>query len=125
GAVVADQSAREADQDRREGCRPRALRDLPTGRGRGAATDVRRNPVANRAVAGTARTCVTGGCDQMRQTTTVEVRLDHGKATSFGAARPTRPPFGSVTRLAASELPRGCQGRRIRSDRLGIWRMSA
>jgi hypothetical protein len=40
----------------------------------------------------------------MRQTTTVEVRLDHGKAASFGAARPTRPPFGAVTRSAASKF---------------------
>jgi hypothetical protein len=34
GAVVADQPAREADQDRRQGRQPRPLRDLPDGRGR-------------------------------------------------------------------------------------------
>src|SRR4051812_31710415 len=54
-AVVADQPAREVDQDRREGRPPRPLRDLPAGRGRGAATDVRRNPVADRSAARTAR----------------------------------------------------------------------
>ena len=49
--VVADQPAREADQDRREGRQPRPLRHLPDGRGRGAAADVRRNPVADRGTA--------------------------------------------------------------------------
>src|SRR5712671_2543027 len=44
GAVVADQPAREADQDRREGRPPRPLRHIPNGRGRGAATDVSGNP---------------------------------------------------------------------------------
>jgi hypothetical protein len=39
----------------------------------------------------------------MRQMT-VEVRLDHGKASSFGAVRPTRPSLGAVTRSAASEF---------------------
>src|SRR5262249_11946759 len=41
--VVADQSPRDADQDRREGRQPPALRDIPDGRGRVAATDVRRH----------------------------------------------------------------------------------
>ena len=43
--MVADEPAREADQDRREGRQPRALRDIPAGRGRGVATDVRGNLV--------------------------------------------------------------------------------
>ena len=58
-AVVADQPARETDQDRREGRQPRALRDLPNGRGRGVAADARRHPVADRAAAGTTRARVT------------------------------------------------------------------
>src|ERR1700730_13372228 len=37
GAVVANQLAREADQDRRQGREPRPLRHLPDGRGRAAA----------------------------------------------------------------------------------------
>jgi hypothetical protein len=41
GAVV-------ADQDRREGRQPRTLRDVPDGRGRGIATDVRRHLVVDR-----------------------------------------------------------------------------
>jgi hypothetical protein len=41
GPVVADQLAREADQDRREGRQPRTLRHVPDGRGGGTATDVR------------------------------------------------------------------------------------
>src|SRR6266850_6398694 len=52
GAVVVDQLAREADQDRREGRPPRSLRDVPVGRGRGVAADVSTNPVAHRPVAG-------------------------------------------------------------------------
>ena len=37
-----------------KGRQPRALCDLPDGRGRGVATDVRRHPVADRSAAGTA-----------------------------------------------------------------------
>jgi hypothetical protein len=47
GAVVTDQPARKAGQDRREGRQPRALRDLPDGRGRGTAADVCGNPDAH------------------------------------------------------------------------------
>jgi hypothetical protein len=43
GAVVVDQPARKAGQDRREGRQPRALRHVPGGRGRDVATDVPRN----------------------------------------------------------------------------------
>jgi hypothetical protein len=46
-AVVADQLAREADQDRREGCLPRSLHHFPAGRNRGVTTDVRQYPVAD------------------------------------------------------------------------------
>src|SRR3984893_1995626 len=48
GAVVPDEFAGEADQDRRQGRQPRPLRHVPDGRGRGAATDVPRNSVAHR-----------------------------------------------------------------------------
>jgi hypothetical protein len=46
----------------------------------------------------------------MRQTTTVEVRLDHGKAKSFSAPKPTRPPFrllpdGPRANFVAARLP--------------------
>jgi hypothetical protein len=54
GAVVANQPAREADQDRRQGGQPRAPRHLPDGRGRGAAEDVPGNPDAHCPAAGTA-----------------------------------------------------------------------
>jgi len=59
GAVVADQPARKADQDRREGRQPRSLRHFPARRGRGVAADVRRHPVADRPAACTARTGMT------------------------------------------------------------------
>ena len=60
GTVVTDQPAGEADQDRRQGGQPRPLRYVPNGRGRGAATDVQRNPVADRPAAGAARAGMTG-----------------------------------------------------------------
>jgi hypothetical protein len=60
GTVVADQSARKADQDRCKGRPPRPLRYIPTGRGRGAPTDIRRNPVADRPTARTARASMSG-----------------------------------------------------------------
>lgn len=60
GAVVADQPAREAGQDRRESRAPRALCDLPDGRGRGAAADVCRHTVADRPAAGSARAGMNG-----------------------------------------------------------------
>ena len=60
-AVVADQPAREADQDRRQGRQPRPLRRLPIGRGLGVASDVCGNLVADWAVARPARASVSGG----------------------------------------------------------------
>jgi hypothetical protein len=86
GAVVTDQPAREADQDRCQGRQPCALCHLPDGRGRGAATDVPRNTVANRPTAGTARPRMTAR-GQMRQATTAKVRLDAGKAGRFSVSR--------------------------------------
>src|SRR6185436_9024051 len=55
-----DQPAREAGQDRCEGGQPWALRNIPDGRGRGAARDVRRHPGADRPAAGAARAGMTG-----------------------------------------------------------------
>ena len=77
--MVADQPAREADQDRRQGHQPRPLRHLPAGRGRGVAADVRGYPDAHRSAAGATCAGVTGKWGQMRQTTTGEVRLDECK----------------------------------------------
>src|SRR5271154_736641 len=58
--MVADQPAREADRDRREGGQSWPLRDLPDGRNRSPATDVRLNPVLDRPVAGTTRPSMKG-----------------------------------------------------------------
>src|SRR5262249_55441391 len=63
-AVVADQPAREADQDRCESGQPWPLCDLPDGRSRGAAADVRRHSVADRPAAGTARAGMTSAEDR-------------------------------------------------------------
>src|SRR5271155_4512051 len=87
GTVVADQLAREADQDRSQGGPPRALRDLPDGRGRGVAADVCGDLVADRPAASAARVGMRDAWDQMRQATTAKVRLDGGKATSSSAPR--------------------------------------
>jgi hypothetical protein len=116
GAVVADQLAREADQDRRQGREPRPLHDLSDGRGRGAATDVPGDPGVDRPTAGAARTSVTGRSGQMRQPTTAKLRLDEHKAASFGPAGPSTLPFWLVNESAAIEFrcrrpPRGATSR--------------
>ena len=70
GAVVGDQPAREADQDRREGRQPRSIRHLPNGRGRGVMADIPGNPIAHPPAAGTAHSGVRGAgirCDRRRR----------------------------------------------------------
>jgi hypothetical protein len=86
--LLADQPAREANQDRRKGRHPWPLRHLPDGRGRGATTDVSGNPVADRPVAGTARA-------SMRS---ARIRCDQSWVTSLvvGAAAPRTKAWISV-----------------------------
>src|SRR6185295_3529174 len=60
GEMVADQPAREADQDRREGRQSRPIRHVPARRGCGTSPVVRRNPVADRPPAGTACASMSG-----------------------------------------------------------------
>jgi hypothetical protein len=105
--VVADQSAREADQDRRQGCQPRPLRRLPIGRCLGVAADVCGYPDADRPAAGATRTSMTGLCGQ-KSRTTMEVRLDEGKATSSGApqGQATMAFTAQGSRRASDLLPR-------------------
>jgi len=70
GAVVVDQPAREADQDRCEGRQPWPLRDVPDGRGRRVAAHVQGHPDAYCAASGAARTSVRGvgiECDKQRR----------------------------------------------------------
>jgi hypothetical protein len=84
-------SVREAGKDRRQGRQPRALRR----RGRGAATDVRRDPVADRPAAGTARAGMSGAgslCGKRRQERYASVCA----IQRFGALdRRIRAPFAS------------------------------
>ena len=54
-ALVADDAAREAGQDRRQGRAPRPLRGVPAGRGGGAAGAVRRDPAPDRSSCGQGR----------------------------------------------------------------------
>jgi hypothetical protein len=102
GAVVADQLAREADQDRRQGREPRPLHRLSDGRGRGAATDVPGYPLADRPAAGAARTSMTERRGQMQQAATAEVRLDEGNATGSGGERRANRRFGREHRQLRS-----------------------
>ena len=76
---VADQLAREANQDRRQDHKPRPLCHFPNGRNRGATVDVRRHPVADRPAAGTTCASMREQRDQMRQATTAKVCLDLAK----------------------------------------------
>src|SRR5271166_4472376 len=66
GAMVADQPAGKADQDRRQGGQPRPLRHVSDGRGCGAATDVPRHSPSDRPAAGAARASMRVA-GQMRQ----------------------------------------------------------
>jgi hypothetical protein len=61
----------------------------------------------------------------MRQTTRAEVRLDHGKAAGSGITR--RRSDGLATNRAGrnqTSLRRNLQGRKIRSNGIGIRGMS-
>src|SRR6202049_3996757 len=113
GAVVADQLAREADQDRRQGRQPRPVCDLPDGRGRGAAADVPGNPVADRPAAGTAGRRHDERWRQMQQTTAAEVRLDAGRAARFSASVRSTGGFDRLprTRCAICRCSRRPKGR--------------
>ncbi len=70
-----------------QGRQPWPLRDVPNGRRRGVAADVRGNPVSDRPAAGPTRASESGRWGQMRQTTTGEVRLDERKRTDCNLAR--------------------------------------
>src|SRR6516162_10183494 len=105
GVVVPDQPAREADQDRREGHQPWPLRDLPNGRGRSLAADVRRHPVADRPAAGAARPGMRERRHQMQQATTAEVRLHTAKSARFSGLVPSPHRFAASMRAAGTIYP--------------------
>jgi hypothetical protein len=79
-AVVADQLAREADQNRRQGRQPRPVCDLPDGRGRSAAADVPGNPVADRPAAGTTCAGVRSAGADVRQAVAIEACLNAARS---------------------------------------------
>ena len=110
--VVADQPAREADQDRRQGRQPRALRHVPDGRGRSLAADVRRHPVADRPAASDARLGMRDRRHQMRQATTAEVRFNAAKSTRFGGSVSSTQRFAASLRAAGRIYP--CPSRQKR-----------
>ena len=94
GAVVGDQPARVADQDRREGRQPRSLRDIPDGRGRSAATNVPRNPVADCAAAGTARGGMTRRATRFSASARSTGGFDRLPRTRHAICRCSRRPKG-------------------------------
>jgi hypothetical protein len=100
----ANQPARKADQDRRQGRQPRPIRHVPAGRGRGVATDVRGYPDAHRPAAGTTCAGVRSAGADVRQTMTGEVRLDERKATSSSVSVRSIGCVGRL-RLSAERLP--------------------
>lgn len=72
---------------------PRDLRDLPDGRGRSPATDVRRNPVLDRPVAGTTRAGMRGPGRSNARATGGEACLDTGKTVRISVAVPSTAGF--------------------------------
>jgi hypothetical protein len=66
-----------------------------------------------------------GRSGQIRQTTTAEVCLDEGQATSFGPARRATQRFGfEQRRFARISLRRASMRRKITLENPGIWGMS-
>jgi hypothetical protein len=120
-AVVTDQPAREADQDRREGGELRPLRDLSDGRGRGVAADVRRYPVPDRPAASTSRVGMRGGEVKVQRATEGEACLDAGQSAHASVPVPARARFDRLllcigricrcpSRSEARSWPRNCRG---------------
>jgi hypothetical protein len=63
------------------------------------------DPDVDRPTAGAARTSVTGRSGQMRWAATPKVRLDAGKVTRFGFAKPSASPFWlSTGRLRSNSV---------------------
>ena len=83
---------------------PWDLRDVPDGRGGGAAADVSGNPVADRPAAGTARAGMTGTSGQMIQTTMAELCLEEGLHSGFWLREAERLAVLAVTESAAIEF---------------------
>ncbi len=125
GVVVADQPARETDQDRREGRQPWPLRHIPNGRGLGIAADVLRHPVADRPASGIAYARMRGEWDQMPRATTPELRLDAVGAAQFSAWRCQPLALtASCSRQGRSAVAQAVQKGDPAPGTLGIWRMS-
>jgi len=124
GGAVADQPAREADQDRREGGEAWPLRALPDGQGRSLATDVRRNPVLDRPVAGTicagvrARESKCAGCEGERH-----AAMQAKRCVSALRCRQLPAAIASCPRRGNLPLPEPAKRAILASKSPGIWRM--
>src|SRR5208282_5778310 len=75
----------------------------------GIRADVRRLPVADRRPTGTTRSSMAGLGAQKARMTTEEVRLDHGKLPSSGAARGQRIAWPSTAPVAPNLVYHGRQ----------------
>ena len=88
----ADDAARKAREDRREGGPPRALRDVPTGRSRCAARAIRQHPAEDRAAPTEAGRAMSGKQADLRAATTGELRPAFRETGSGEALRGQEPP---------------------------------
>src|SRR3954453_644447 len=87
--MVADQPARKADQNWREGRQPWPIRNIPTGRSCGLARDVHRNPFADCPAASSDRAGMREQRLKTVQSVTAEVRLDPAKSAHFSGSVPS------------------------------------
>jgi len=123
GIVVADEPAREADQDRPEGRQPWPLRHILNGRGHGVTADVRRNLVADCPGTSAARTCITrpGYGRPRRQRCALTRGNLRIPALQARIARSFCPPTG---RLRSDLFCRRAFGTQNRSQWAGhLWKM--
>jgi hypothetical protein len=118
--MVADDTACEAGQDRRQDRAPRPLHGVPAGRGRGAAGVVRRHPAPDRWPAATVaaapgmrigsderRRLTSRGCVPCLTESPGMLRLVRGKPSDGGCGQ----PHGQVAALRG--LRRAAKRRRI------------
>jgi hypothetical protein len=114
-----------AAADRRKGGEPRALRDLPDGRGRGAAADVGRHSITHRPVACAAGAHMTGARPNAPDNQGERYASVQANRARFSVAVPPTASFDRLLPAArAICLAQAGQRRDPRPKPPGIWRMS-
>jgi hypothetical protein len=99
---------------------------LPDGRSRGAQTDVRRYPVADRPATGAARVGMRGGEVKVQRATEGEACLDAGQSARASLPVPARARFDRLFVPTRHDLPlpKPFRGAILPSKLPGTWRMS-